>query len=315
MLVAFFAYYHPTCSEILELHRRYHWQHIDHWIMVESTLTHAGRPAESGLRDRLQELDWDPQRVTIIDLDIPLDAQLDLQTIDHYNTYENFTNRKLGQGDLANVRARARERLQKDSVIKVLDRFPDDTVFVHSDCDEIIDPRHLSYLAATCLQNQDVVIKIPLVYLQGRADLRTHVRSTGEPVAWDGGMFLATKRHFTRATPTQIRSTNFNCWPIRYITEDGRRVEDLGWHFSWMGTAQQRLDKSQNFTHYLDDLSWLDAGSYSSDRHRQWINQAQPTSGTTPPSGDSRHVLLPYDTGLLPSVIRDHEPLCRFLLP
>ena len=169
MLVSFFTYYDPTCREILELHLRLMAHHVDHWVITESNLTHAGRPAPRALRQRLEELNWPQDRVTIIDLDLPDDP--DIQEIDHLNTYENFTNRKLGQGNLENLQARARERMQKDSVMSVLEKFPPDTVYLHSDCDEFIDPNHLSYLTRMCRENQNIVIKIPLVYLQGNLSL------------------------------------------------------------------------------------------------------------------------------------------------
>ena len=315
MLVSFFAYFHPTCSEIIEAQLRVLGDHVDHWVITESNLTHAGHVAIKGLRQRLDELSWPRDQVTIIDLDIPADADLEIQQIDHYNTYESFSKHKLGSGDLQNIRARARERLQKDSLLAALHRFPKDTVFLHSDCDEIIDPRHLAYLTQMTQQNPDVVIKVPLVYLQGRADLRTHVKETGKPVDWDGGMFLAMKSHFDRATPTQIRSTNLNPWPIRYITQDGMRCEDLGWHFSWMGTAQQRLAKSQNFTHYHDDLSWLATPSYDSPQHKAWILSQQFKNGDIPPSGDQRHVLMPYDIVNLPAAMVENTALREYLLP
>jgi hypothetical protein len=315
MLISFITYYHPTCSELLELHLKLLGDSVDHWVITESNFTHAGNPAAQGLRQRLWQLGWPRDRVTVVDLVIPSTDCLDVQDIDHHNTHENFTQRKLGGGDMANVQARARERLQKDSLLQVLDRFPDDSVFLHSDCDEIIDPRHLPYLTQMCRQNPGVIIKVPLVYLQGRADLRTHVRATGEPVPWDGGMFLATKNHFRHATPTQIRGTNFNPWPIRYITQDGTRCEDLGWHFSWMGTDQQRRDKSQNFTHYHDDLSWLATQSYDSAGHQHWMSSQRLVSGETPPSGDTRHQLQSYPLDLLPQQIMHSDTLRAYLLP
>lgn len=313
MLVSFFTYYDPTCREILELHLRLMSDHVDHWVITESNLTHAGHPAHPGLRQRLEELGWPQDRITVVDLDLTLGS--DIQEIDHLNTYENYTNRKLGQGNISNLQARARERLQKDSLLAVLDRFPKDTIYLHSDCDEFIDPRHLPYLQRMCWENQNVVIKVPLVYLQGRADLRTHVRATGDPVPWDGGMFFATANHFQHATPTQIRSTNLNPWPIRYITQGSERCEDLGWHFSWMGTAQQRLAKSRNFTHHHDDLSWLSTQRYDSDQHHHWVMMQQLSEGQMPPSGDARHVLQRYEPTQLPPQITQYASLASYLLP
>jgi hypothetical protein len=82
-----------------------------------------------------------------------------------------------------------------------------------------------------------------------------------------------------------------------------------------MGTAQQRLIKSQNFTHYHDDLSWLNTHSYDSMAHRDWIRDQPLAANQIPPSGDVRHVLLPYDSALLPAEIFASNDLRSFLLP
>lgn len=315
MLVSFFAFYAPTCRELLELHYRCLEHRVDHFVITESSLTHAGHPAPQGLDDALDQANIPRDRVTVIRLEIPTDQHLEIQEIDRLNSMEVLRHRVITTNSVVSQRARSRERLQKDSVLTVLNQFPDDTVFLHSDCDEIINPAHLDYLISQCCQHPEVVIKIPLVYLQGRADLRVHHRVSGDPVPWDGGMFLAMKSHFARATPTQIRSNNFNPFPICHIAENGQAYQDLGWHFSWMGTAQHRLDKTRNFAHHSDDLSFLAHGNYASESHHEFVVNAVLASGEMPPSGDVNHVLRTYDTALLPQVLWQLPRVQDFLLP
>ena len=315
MIVKFLTFYAPTCSEILELHLRLLDPVVDHFVITESNVTHAGNVAPQALDQLLEQWQWPRDRVTVIHLNIPPSEQLKVEPIDIMNTYECFTHHNTNVKDVENQRARTRERLQKDSLLTVLDRFPDDTVYIHSDCDEILAPNHVRYLAKVCREKPSIVVKVPLVNLQGRADLRVYNRVTGRPVPWEGGMFLAMRQHFQRTTPICIRSNNDNPYRIEYITENGVICQDLGWHFSWMGTNQQRLDKTQNFAHYRDRLSFLASGSYDDPAHLQAIQHCVPGPGDIPPSGDVGHVLAKYDTSLLPQMIWDLPAVKQYLLP
>lgn len=315
MIVSFFPYFAPTCREILILHLRVIESVVDHVVITESDRSQAGNPVAPNLREVLQHIGWPADRITVIDLAIPQDQDLEILPIDIANCHEAISNADRNTTNPQSQRARARERLQKDSLLQVLDQFPDDTVFCHSDCDEIMDPKHMQYIAGMCRQNPEVVIKIPLVYLQGRADLRVYDRGTGRPALWHGGMFLAMKSHFAKATPTQIRSNNYNPWPIMYISENGEPCWDLGWHFSWMGDANQRWIKSQNFAHHADAFSWLDSPCYSSDEQRKFLQENQLAEGYMPPSGDRTQILKTYDTAALPLQIHQDTSLRGFFLP
>jgi hypothetical protein len=315
MRVSFFTYLHATCREILELHLRTIEPVVDHVVITESNVTHAGLPAEPGLDQALEEIGWPRHKVTVIRLEISACQQLEIQPIDVANTHELHTNLDSNSGNLRSQQARVRERLQKDSLLQVLADFPDDTVFLHSDCDEIIDPANLPYLAVTAWHNQHVIIKVPLIYLQGRADLRVYYRDTDLPVPWHGGMFLATKAHFARATPSQIRSNNFNPWPIMYVTEQGRVCEDLGWHFSWMGSVAQRQIKAQNFAHHADRLSFLGTAGYDTAEHGEFLERTPLRAGMTPPSGDKTHQLRDFPTARLPKSLWQSPGVREFVLP
>ena len=315
MIVSFFPYFAPTCREILALHLQIIESTVDHVVITESDRSQAGIPIQPNLRQTLEDIGWPQHRVTVIDLKIPPDADLEIQPIDIANTHELGTNLSHNSHNIESQRARARERLQKDSLMQVLDDFPKDTVFCHSDCDEIMDPRHMAYISQMCRSNPQVVIKIPLVYLQGRADLRVYDRVTDKPAPWHGGMFLAMKSHFHQATPSQIRSNNYNPWPIMYISQDGEPCWDLGWHFSWMGDVQSRWIKSQHFAHHADTFSWLRSPCYSSEQHREFLESVPLAPGQTPPSGDQTQVLQAYDPSLLPAVLHTDAALKSFFLP
>lgn len=314
-VVSFFTYYHPTCRQLLELHLRTLEHCVDHFVITESSRSHSGLPAPQGLEGALDAMSWPRDRVTVINLDIPPDDQLEIQPIDVANTHELNTNLPLNVDNQLSLRARARERLQKDSLLTVLDQFSDDTVFLHSDCDEIINPGNLRYLVDTAWANQHVVIKVPLIYLQGRADLRAYYRDTPVPVPWAGGMFLATPAHFRRATPTQIRSNNYNAWPIMYITHDGEICQDLGWHFSWMGNTAHRLEKARSFAHHADSLTGLIAHDYSDPAYHEFLRSTPMQAGMIPPSGDQHQELRAYHVSGLPEILWQLPAVQDFLLP
>jgi hypothetical protein len=86
----------------------------------------------------------------------------------------DYQNAGLNRKRMNSVYARVRERLQKDAVMEGLAEFSDDDVFIYGDADEVINPINIPWVANITKNNPNVIIKIPLVYLQGRADLRIH---------------------------------------------------------------------------------------------------------------------------------------------
>lgn len=314
LLVDYFPYFAPYGDELLDLRVNLLRDHVDYFVIAESSRTHSGKPVPYMFPRAAERLSLPMHKIIYVQDEIPDDADLVVQEIDILNTYENAWRDQAQR--LASQRARVRERLQKDALLQALERFPDDTVFIHSDYDEIINPReNLRYIADRCRQHPDRIYKLPMVLLESRADLRVHDRATNAPVAWDHSAFVATKRQLQRATPTQIRSERQMPFEIHHITENGVVCQDLGWHFSWMGGGKTRQVKSQSYAHFQDGFSWMPQDQFTSfqdPRFQQWTQQHQYQDGSIPPSGNRDQVLRNYPSQCLPSQIFEKESLRNF---
>lgn len=305
-IIDFFPYFDPTGVELLQLRISILQNHVDKFIICESNRTHSGIPIQFKLKQRIQELNLPSEKIEVVELNIPEDNELQIELIDIFNCYENNKNQE-------SIRARARERLQKDAILKVLNNYSDHTLFLISDSDEIINPKYLNWLSETVIYHQNVIIKVPLVHLEGAANLRVY-RTDNNPKLWDRGMFMCTKQQLLKATPSQIRSNVDNPFSICYLHQSGKREEDMGWHFSWMGGAEKLAIKRQAFTHYNDTFSNILGNSYSGSSIAQLHNQTiEP--GKISPSGEIDTVLKLYSEDLLPAEIFDNTAVRDYLLP
>lgn len=307
-IVDYTTFYAPTCKEMLELRINILKDYVDQFIICESNKSQSGIHIKYELKKTIEELGLPKDKIRIIELDIPDDNFLSVQQIDRINCYDgNDVNEN-------SVRARARDRMQKDALLQVLNDYDDDTVFIHSDIDEIIRPHCINYISNIVRNNLDVVIRIPLIHLEGRADLRVYHKDSNTPKEWTG-MFMTTKRHLKNVTPTQIRSNVFNPYPINFVTENGVRNEDLGWHFSWMGGKEQFKIKSKSFTHYDDKFSYLTTEKYKTADEEGYYDSLTLLEGHTPPSGDKNLILKKHNTDDLPREIFLLPKVRQFLLP
>lgn len=316
VLVDYFPYFGAYGDELLDLRVNCLRDAVDVFVIAESTRTHSGLPVEPRFQQAAKDLNLPMDKIIYVVDEIPEDNDLTIQNIDIKNTYHNPGASE--QQRLASLRARVRERLQKDALLKVLDQFDDDAVFIHSDYDEIINPKeNLRWMAQRCRDNQSVILKIPLVLLETRADLRVHWRSNNRPVAWNRSMFMATKAQLRRFTPTQIRSEQYLTVPVHWLVENNMIVEDLGWHFSWMGGAARRDVKTKSYAHFQDGFSWMPKEQFSSfqdPRYVKWNREHKYAPGSMPPSGNVDHVLLKYPTDKLPPLIMQQQNLQQFFL-
>jgi FkbM family methyltransferase len=306
-IVDFFPYYNPTGKQVAELRVRMYEDLVDEFIICESTKTHSGQPAEQGLARLIAEANLPRDKIRILRLEIP-DVVYPEQ-IDYINCYgDNGTNE-------AAVLARARERLQKDSLLYTLDRYDDDTFFIISDQDEIINPEYLNWILKTVDENPQYIVKIPMVHLEGRADLRVHMRHDNSPKMWDAPVCVVKKHHLRRVTPLSIRGCTQNTFPTVYITNNGVRVEDMGWHFSWMGGPKERIAKLEGFAHFDDKHEFLETESYSSEKTKEVLVKMTLADGNPPPSCNKYEVLRKYPKSKLPKKIFELPRVCEYLLP
>jgi hypothetical protein len=313
-IVDFFPYFSETGKELLELRINMLKNYVDQFIICESNKTQSGMPLEYTLKDTIKELNLPEGKIKIINLHIPDSSELDIQPIDEMNCIENFNiNNNINTKNIDSIRARTRERMQKDSLLTVLDDYDDDTIFIHSDSDEIINPKNIDFIVNVLKHNQDSVISIPLIYLEGKADMRVYYKESGAPKPWYG-MFFAMKKHLKINTPTQLRSRMMCTLPIAYLTHDNKFMEDLGWHFSWMGNFNKRKIKYKAFTHHNDKFSFL-IHDYNSDEMEEFQKNLSLEEGSMPPSGDTQSILKKIDHKLLPKEIFELPNVKKYLLP
>ena len=279
--------------------------HVDYFIICESDKTQSGIPIERKLRQRIDEFELPKEKIIIVDLNIPDDEHLEILDVDYHNSGVN-------NGNMNSVRARARERLQKDAILSVLDRFDDDTFIMHSDIDEIINPKNIEFVTNMVKIAPKNVIKVPLIWLEGRADLRVYNEADNTPSPWNLSLYVCTKRHFNVVNPGNIRCNYQNPFPIVWCTDNNRIVEDMGWHFQWMGGKHMRKNKLSAFCHYEDSYDFLHSSSYNNKDAVETIEQ-KPEVGMIPPSLEKGLVLKKFDIKHLPSIIFDLPRVKDFL--
>lgn len=304
-IVDCFPYFDKINAPILELRLNLLKDYVDYFIVSEANRTHSGQPIEYGLEKTLDNIGFSREKIIYVKVDL---SDPVLENIDHYNCYG------VKEATIDSAVARSRERIQRDSVLQVMDRFDDEDVFIMSDADEIINPNVLSWIPNIVRQNTEALIKIPLIQLEGRADLRVYIDE--QPMLWDRSMFMCTTKHLSQLTPTELRSGMFYPPPeVQYCLQDDKRVEDIGWHFTWMGSNQDRLTKSESFIHYADKFDFLgEYESFSSDKYKNLIAES-PSEGRIGPSAIQNSTLRKFDTSKLPQIIFDLPRVQQFLLP
>jgi len=285
-------------KELLEL--RYHMLKdvVDLFVISESNTTFSGKNKEFSVEKVIQDLNLDTKKFRIIKSDHTLIDDKCIMPIDE--VYSIIAN------DQKHVLSWVRERLQRDALTSILEEFTDDCMFIVSDIDEIVKPDAIEYLTRVALENQNYIIKVPLVLLEGRADKRI-VDENNQIVNWDKSLFLASKKQLKAQTPNSIRGNSQNQFTVTYITENCKRVEDLGWHFTWMGNTGRKKIKAQSYGH-AGNLSA--ANTLSNESYKviaNMVNDKNPSK--------FKFNTIDYSIDKLPKQIFESKTVQNFLLP
>ena len=242
-------------KELLELRLNLLKDHVDHFIISELNTTHSGLRKDFICQSLVDEYGF-TDKVTVLEVEIGDDDLIPNES-DTYSATESKSPKE--------VNAWVRERLQRDALGRVVNQYNDDDVFILSDCDEIINPEFITYFSSICRSQTSNIIKVPLVLLEGSADKRLY--QNDQPVPWMHSLLMCTAVQLKNgATPTQMRSNNMNSYPPIWITENGNLIQDCGWHFTWMGDAERRVQKANSFIHYanLNSINTLSSESIES---------------------------------------------------
>lgn len=308
----------PYCSlygsEMLLLRYNILKDFVDEFIVTESNHTHSGEKIPFSCKDKILRWGLDVNKFKVIEIHTPEDENLKVEEIDKLNCYD-FIGHKY-QNNQKSAYARTRDRLSKDGPMYLMSIYDDNTIFIHSDIDEIVDPKYLEKIV-DILETEPgkTIINIPLVYLQARADLRVYNKNSGLPEPWDWAMFACKREIFNYVKPMQIRSHKNMPNDIKIVCltdHKGKMVQDMGWHFSWMGRKEDRLRKKDSWSHTFDLFDWHINGSYqnSSDHLSQTYKE-----GDTPPSGDKNLVLKNFPKDKLPPQIKENSLVKNLLFP
>ena len=308
--VDYFTFYAPTMKEVLRLRLHMLKDYVDEFVITECNKTHSGEPTEYRLESILREIGCDHLNIRIIKLEIPDDENLQIAEIDRLNC--------MSSGNLDNLnslRSRTRERMGIDAILSVLDDYADDTVFILSDADEIMKPEAIGWISDIVKQNSQCIIRIPMVVLEGRADMRVYDRNTNMPMEWTGAI-ITTKEHLKKATPVQMRSNMMNPFPISFVSQDNNRIEDLGWHFSSMGGREIVKQKYKTFSHYDDILFNSEFNSrMSSMRRMDFIDSTTLEEGNVGVTGNKDRILKNYPIEDLPRAIFELPTVEKYFFP
>lgn len=288
-------------KELLELRIKLLQNFVDEFIIIDSNYTHSGQPKPYTCKQILKELNLESCKIKVLEID------LSQNKCNAPTSYDLFYDHKAKYG--------SRERLQRDYLCNILDDYSDDTVFIVSDCDEIINPNNIKFISDIVKSNQQIICKIPLIYLQGQANYRVYKRDTNEPYPWDCSLFFATKQQLKKHSPTHIRANFQLTLPIAYITQNNKRLEDLGWHFSWMGNLDRIKTKAVSYCHYNTVLDNYVYQELYGDKMFNYFDTYQLQEGNYPVSGLKDAFIQKYPINDLPKEIFSLPNVKKFLLP
>jgi hypothetical protein len=296
-IIDYFTYY--NAKEILELRIKLLYDQVDEFIIVDANYTHSGQPKPYLCNQHIEELGLPRDKIRVIETD------LSPEVIGGPSYFDLCMNPELKIG--------SRERIQRDYINSILDEFDDDCVFIVSDSDEIINPSNINFLSRIVL-NSGEFMKIPLVYLQARADYRVYYTNSDSVYPWTG-TYICLKNHLMRASATHMKASFELPFDIKYPAQNGAVMQDLGWHFSWMGKNEDRLDKSKMICHHDHPIESLVYKTYYSEQMKSFIENYEVYEGNIAPSGHSDMTLKKYPIENLPQLIFELPRVKKYLLP
>lgn len=288
-------------KELLELRYNILKDKVEKFIILQGDKTQSGNDTILLAEKYIEELNLPKDKFIILNVNLPSNS-------DPIHIKEEdivFRNRSGPSNDTYenSLKARSRERILLDSLLSIMDQFQENDIFMVSDCDEIINPDYIDWFTDIVSKTDNGIIKIPLVELHNKANLRAYYTDTGDAVQSDMAFFICTKKHFEKCTPFRLRFEINNPFTTLYATINNNRVEDCGWHFSWFGDANKLILKNQSTSHYADKISTAHINDMNSIKLGEFIQNWQPVCNNTNVWGDNRIVLKTYDINKLPKEI------------
>jgi beta-1,4-mannosyl-glycoprotein beta-1,4-N-acetylglucosaminyltransferase len=282
-----FPFFNET--ELLELRIKLLYDHVDGFIITEGDLTHSGYPKKFSCLETLKKLQIPQDKITIVHVKLP--------------TVEDNPNNW------------SRERLQRNAAAEY---FQENSVYIVSDCDEIINPDFIPIFAESVINNPNNIYRISLAWLNARADLRVC-----DPCGNNADFlnpFMCTIDHVQKYSLSMIREDQAcELYKLPYsslfLLDQNKKPVDCGWHFSWMGGTQKMKIKMANCAHSGDPqlgIFQTAVGSVNSKEMINYLESYTPRPGSNDPYGRSDYFLKSYPRELLPKYLENMHHLHNY---
>jgi hypothetical protein len=198
--------------DLLELRLTELYNHVDHFVIVESNQTFTNKP---------KPWNFDKERFAKF-----MDKIIYVQVTDMPNSSNAWDN----------------EHHQRNAIVRGLTDAKDDDIIIVSDVDEILRPEAIEQM-----RNLDQVIyalRMPIFNFK-----YNYMRSY--PGQYDVWGMACVKSVLATITPNTLRGMRFQFMgtPLDYKNEGCAVIEHAGWHFSYLGNNADVTIKIQNFSH------------------------------------------------------------------
>ena len=201
--------------DLLELRLAELYDHVDHFVLVESNTTFTSRPKPYYFEENRSRYA------------AYLDKIIHVKVSDMPESPDAWIN----------------DRFQRDQIRRgFVDAAPSDLIMI-SDLDEIIRPAAVDFMRTQTAYNL-FALRMPLCNFRFN-----YMRSEVEPyVVW--GM-VARRGVFEHTGVDAFRDVRFRFFnmPYQATAQDNMIVEHAGWHFGYMGDREWLVDKAQSFAH------------------------------------------------------------------
>jgi hypothetical protein len=152
--------------------------------------------------------------------------------------------------------------------------------------------------------------------LSARADFSVYDESNN-PRIWTGG-FVCLAHHLKMYTLSKIRESHtMNLNNIIYndiFAIDDGKINEAGWHFTWMGDHERLQTKFNSFLHSDDFIEGAAQGNDTKNGILNFLGTYVPKEGGTDPLGRTNHIIKKYPIEKLPSKIFELENVRKYLL-
>ncbi len=250
--------------DLLKIRFHVHAEFVDQFVLVEATRTFQGTPKPLFYLENKEEFKDFDDRVIHV-------------IVDNYPS--GFRKRR---------RAWKYEYNQRDSIFNgLIDANADDKVII-SDVDEIIKPSIASQITSQPKVHQQHLF---YYYLNGHCCLQN-----GQPIVWNGPVSMSWSNLKKIGSATKAR--------FLIADENIAKVQDAGWHFSYLGGPQRIIEKIESFSH-----TEFNTQEFKSHNHiEQCLNEGNDLFGR------ESKILFRDDTNYLPEYVLENIEEFRHLL-